>query len=152
MEKDSAITFRINGELKRKIETAAKKQGITTPTYMINALTFYGGFDKDFLNEIQLDADKLKLPMPTVIQQLLMTYLSTESAIMCVFKTGSKTYKRAFQYDENGLIEGKRHTDLVHEQVSKEISALRKKLENAVKAGKPVLVTRDDAALMTARL
>jgi len=55
--------------------------------------------------------------MSTVIQQLLQAYVSADCAIMEVFGTGGKTYSRAFQYDEDGLIEGNKHSDLVFAQV-----------------------------------
>lgn len=152
MEKDAILHIRISAKQKKNIEAEAKKQNVNVPKYVLEALNFYSAFDVHFLEHIYDTAEKVKLPMSTVIQQLLVAYINADIAIMDVFGTGGKTYKRAFQYDENGLIEGNKHADLVYEQTKKEISVLRTKLENAVKAGTPVLITRDDAALMAARL
>ncbi len=150
--KDALLQVKITARQKKQIETAAKAQDVKVPAYVLAALDFYGSFDVHFLEHIYSTAEKVKLPMSTVIQQLLVAYINTEIAAMEGFGTGGKTYKRAFQYDENGLIEGIKHADLVYEQVKKEVSTLRTKLENAVKAGEPVVITREDAALMAARL
>ena len=152
MNKESLLQVRITEKQKEKIEAEAKKQGVKVPEYVLAALDFYGSFDVHFLEHINATAEKMKLSMPIVIQQLLQAYISADCAIMEVFGTGGKTYKRAFQYDENGLIEGNKHADLVYEQVKEEISTLRTKLENAVKKGKPVLISKEDASLMAARL
>ena len=136
----------------KRIEADAKKLEMTVPEYVLGAVDFFSGFDRDFFKHINEVSEMLKVPMSTVIQQLLAQYIAQDKAVMDCFGTGSKTFSRAFQYDDNGLIEGNKHSDLVYEQVKKEITALREKLENAVKEKKPVLITRDDAALMSARL
>jgi hypothetical protein len=152
MNKNSLLQVRLTETQKNKIEAEAKKQNVKVPEYVLEAIEFYASFDVHFLEHIYSTAEKMKLPMPTVIQQLLQAYISADCAIMELFGTGGKTYKRAFQYDENGLIRGIQHANLVYEQVKEEISILRTKLENAVKKGKPVLITKEDAALMAARL
>ena len=152
MDKDAVLHVRINSKQKNKIEAEAKKQNVKVPQYVSEAIDFYSAFDVHFLEHIYATAEKMKLPMPTVIQQLLVAYINADCAVMEVFGTGGKTYKRAFQYNENGLIEGNKHADLVYKQVMEEISVLKTKLGKAVKAGKPVLITRDDAAIMAARL
>lgn len=152
MEKDAILHIRINKNKKNKIEKDAEKQGLNVPAYVSAAIDFYGSFDVHFLEQMNMTAEKLKLPIPTVIQQLLVAYTSADIAIMKTFGTGGKTYQRAFQYDENGLIEGIEHMNLVRSQVSGESSNLIKKLEKGVRTGKPVLITKDDAMLLAARL
>jgi hypothetical protein len=150
--KDKNLNIRISAVQKKKIEDDAKKYGVGVPKYVLNAADFYSGFDVHFLEHIKSTAQKVKLPMATVMQQLLVAYVHADTAIMEVFGTGGKTYQRAFQYDENGLIEGTKHADMVYDQVKNEISILREKLENAVKSRKAVVITGDDAAIMAARL
>ncbi len=150
--KTNLIQVRVSEKQKAQIDAAAKAEDVKVPEYILNALDFYAGFDVHFLEHIYATAQKMKLPIPTVIQQLLVAYINADAAIMEGFGTGGQTYRRAFQYDETGLIEGSKHGELVYEQVKEEISALRKKIENAVKAKKPVLITREDAALIAARL
>ena len=151
--KDALLQVKITKDQKKQIESAAKAQDVKVPEFVLAALDFYTGFDVHFLEHIHATAKKVKLPMPTVMQQLLVAYINADIAVMDLFGTGTgKTYRRAFQYDENGLIEGDKHANLVHSQVKNEISALREKLEKAVKASKPVMITRDEVALMAARL
>jgi len=96
-------------------------------------------------------AERLHLPFGVFIQQLLTTQSATDAAILSVHGEGNiNTYAHAFQFDQNGLIQGRKHFDLVFNQVKK-IETLRKAGEEAVKAKKPVLVTEDDASLMAAR-
>jgi len=148
--KDSILHIRIKGDQKERIAAEAEKQGVNVPEYVLGALEFYSGLDVSFLKHIRNEAEKVKLPMSTVIQQLLVAYLAADVANIEDFKAGGKTYHRAFQYDETGLIEGDKHSQLVYKQQKKENSVLRQKLENAVKAGEPVMITWQDAANIAA--
>lgn len=150
--KESVLHIRISDKQKAKIENAAKAQDVKVPQYVLEALDFYGGFDVHFLEHIYSTAQKMKLPMPIVIQQLLEAYINADVAIMEVFGTGGQTYRRAFQYDEAGLIEGIKHADLVYSQVKKEALDLKKKLKRGSETGAPVKISKEDAALMAARL
>ena len=150
--KDALLQVKITKRQKKQIETAAKAQDVKVPAYVLEALDFYGSFNVHFLEHIYSTAEKVKLPMSKVIQQLLVAYINADTAIIEEFGTGGKTYQRAFQYDKDGLIEGIEHMDLVYKQVKKEACALREKLENAAKDGYPVMITKEDAALMAARL
>lgn len=100
MKKDTVLHVRITGKQKEKIEAEAKKQNVKVPQYVIEALDFYAGFDVHFLECMYSTAEKMKLPMPTVIEHLLQSYLSTDGARAEVFGTGGKAYRRAFQYDD----------------------------------------------------
>ncbi len=150
MSKDAILHIRINGKQKQKIEAEAKKQDLNVPKYVTEALEFYSSFDIHFLEQIYMTAEKMKLPMPIVIQQLLQAYISADYARMEAFgsSAGAKTYKRAFQYDENGLIEGTRHSDLVYEQELKEALEVRDRLFSTSKTGVSYTTNAEGAAYL----
>jgi hypothetical protein len=152
MAKTGMMGVRVTGEEKAHYEAEAKKQAITLGQYMTEALEFYSSFDVHFLEHIYDTAQKMKLPMPKVIQNLLVAYTNAELAQMEVFKIGSVTYRRAFQFSEKdgSLIEGIEHMDLVYEQTKKDLLLLKTRLEQGVKKGEPVFIRNEDAVMMAA--
>ena len=148
MAKDAILHIRISAEQKARIEAEARKQDVTTAQYVIEALDFYSTLDVHFLESMHMTAEKVKLPMSKVIQNLLVAYINTELAQMDFLNTGGITYQRAFQWDKDGLIEGIKHMDLTYNQAKEEYVFLREKLEKANKDGQSVLITHREAALI----
>ena len=148
--KDAVLHVRITNSQKQKIEAEAKKQDVTVPEYVLEALEFYSSFDVHFLEHIYSLAEKVRLPMPIVIEHLLQAYLGSEAANIEIFKNKTRIFQRAFQYDENGLITGNRLSDLAYQQQKKESEALYQKLLEHAESEEtePIMITREEAALL----
>jgi hypothetical protein len=143
MNKDERLVMLITKEQKDKIKAESKKQNINEPEYVRQAIEFYSTFDVHFLEHIYALGEKTKLPMPLVIQQLLASYLAQDDAYMDKFKKPSKAFQRAFQYDENGLIQGNAHSDLVFEQTKEDIEKFKGYLIETNEAGKPMWIPKE---------
>lgn len=132
MAKDEILHLRIAGEQKKKIKLEAKRRGVTVPGYVIEALSFFGCFDFEFLRHHADTAKGLHLPFGVFIQQLLTTYMAEDCARLAVNGEGTvETYGRAFVFDGGGLVTGRRHFDMVFEEAKKEAEGLRGKPEKA---------------------
>jgi hypothetical protein len=134
------------------IRKAAEDRNMKTPEFVNEALDFYGAFDVGFLDQMQITAGKLDLQIPRVIENLLQTYIATDSAISETFKTQAHTFKRAFQYDERGLIKGSRLSNKVYKDQKKTAQDLLKRLKEASEQGTETFISKQDAGLLTAIL
>ena len=148
--KTDYLTIRITPDKKAYLEIRAQIMKMTFTDLLITGATMYADFDPDFLKQMKEIAEKVKLDMPTVIQQLLLVYAAQDAAILKTFGV-SKTYQRAFQFNEHGLITGNQLSDAVFAEVKEAALALRERLEGNRGAGAPLKISKDTAALLAAR-
>ena len=148
--KEVLFQLKITEEQRQKIATEAKKRAINDPQYVREAIDFYSSFDVHFLEKIYTHAESQKIPMPKVIQNLLCSYFGQDYAFMEVFGKPTRAFARAFQHDENGLIEANDLSDLVERQTKEDIAGLREKLVESVQDGKAAHITKEEASILGA--
>jgi len=149
MAKEEIMAVRMTTEQREKINEEARKQNLTGPAYVLQALDFYASFDVHFLEQINITAEKMQLPLTTVIQNLLLAYIAADSAMLETYKTPPKTFKRAFQFsDQMTLITGTDLSHLVFDQTKTDAEALKKKLDNSVRTGKPARITTEEGVFL----
>ena len=150
-KKTKTFLIRVSEEDHFKILQASEK--LTTSEYLRQCEKFYRAFDPDLIHQLEKAAELSKQDIPTVITQLLLTYMGQDFAINeTMGKT--KTWARAFQYDSTGrLITGNELSDKVTAEVKEAALGLKKRLEG-MKEGKvkQTVVTRAEAGLMSAQL
>ena len=151
--KEEILAVRISKEHKQELAADMEEKHFKKlPHYLLAALDFYKGFDVHFLEHIQALADKVQLPLPTVIQHLLQTLIAEQAAVTDVLGVTPKIFKRSFQYDADGLVTGNRLSDLVYEQQKQAAEELLEKLQKCANTGDDVRITRDEAAMIAAIL
>lgn len=133
---------------RRIMDKEAERQGINLVEYLRQAFDFYSEFDIDFLKQIQPMAKEMRVPLPILMQNLLMAYIATERAAIDVFKVQPKTFQRAFQTEGTKLITTRKLSDIVYSQAKKDASAVKERLEMGVRDNKPVHITTAQAAFI----
>lgn len=146
------LCFVTTPENKKEIEGEAKRRGIKTPEYLRQCVDFHASFDSDFLAQVQPVADEMKVPLATLIQNLIMAYMATERAAMDVFGVQPKTFQRAFQFDGTSLITSGKLSDIVYDQAKKDAETVRKRLEEGVRDNKAVRIDTAQAAFVAAHV
>jgi len=150
--KEDLLQVKITKKGKAQIIAAAKAQDLKMAAYVLQGLDFYSTFDIHFLEQINVTAEKLKLPLPIVIQSLLQAYIAGESAMLDTYGHEPKIFARAFQFDEKGLIMGNKLSHLVYDQTKVDAEALKEKLTAAVEDGLPVRISNEESVFLAARL
>ena len=137
---------------KEQIDILRASGKLNSSQYLRKCERFFRSFDPDFMANLQKAADSNSIDVPTLITQLLMTWMATEKAILDVFGS-SKVWQRAFQLGPNGLRVGDELSDQVYAEVKEEALGLKKRLEKMKKGKvKQTVVTREEATLMSASL
>ena len=137
---------------KEQIDILRASGKLNSSQYLRKCERFFRKFDPDFMAQLQKAADSNTTDVPTLITQLLTTWMATEKAILDVFGS-SKVWQRAFQLGPNGLRVGGELSDQVYAEVKGEAMALKKRLEGMAEGkAESTIITRKEAALMAARL
>jgi hypothetical protein len=151
-ERAEGTGVRLKPSEKVYLETQAAKLGMTLSDLLRAGAILYASFEPAFLEVLRAKSGQAGVEPATALQQLLQTYLATEAAILSVFGGQSRTFVRAFQRDVAGLVTGDRLSRLVFEQVQAEAVEMRKKIERTLKKGSTTTITKNQAALLAARL
>lgn len=151
-KKTERLIVLISPEQAAEIDTAAKAQGVDIPEYTRKAISFYSHMNVDFFAQLQPVADEMKVPLPTLIQNLLMSYVATEKAALDVFNVQPKAFQRAFQFDGKALITTGKLSDLVYVQAKKDAEAVKERLEEGVREKKAVHITTAQAAFVASHV
>ncbi len=146
-EEMRTLTIRLPIRLKVALQQWAVEREMTFTDLLLKGAAMYSAFTDGFLSEMQKVAANLEVgDVAVVMQQLLVSYANSERADIDVFKSKSKTFSRAFQYDDHGLIKGDRHADLVYEQRKADNLKLLAKATVAAKTAEPTLYTCEEMA------
>lgn len=151
MIKSDLLHLKITPEQKQRIKNEANSRGEKFTDFVLNGLDFYASFPPEFLDQINIIAEKVKQDIPTVIQHMLLTYTATDAAISETFGL-SKTFSRAFQYDEKGLVTGTALSNLVFNQVDAEVKKLVKRIKKGADQKVSVPIDVGEALLIAGRL
>jgi hypothetical protein len=147
--KTELLQVAVTPEQKEKYEAEAKKQDVSLSDYMRECLDNWSTFDVHFLEHMNIISEKLKFPMPIVIQNFITAFITAESAMLETYGTSPKTYKRAFQFSDAGeLITGNELSSLVYEQTKKDAETLKRKLEDSARTGKPAKITTEEGTFL----
>ena len=131
MAKSEVLAVRITDEKRKMIEARAKELKVKVPRFVNDAIEFYGSFNPGFLEQIQTVAGQLLLPVPTVLQNLLMSYMASEKATLDVFPGGRpKAFQRAFQFEGTSLIVTDDLSEKVYAQAKRDAETVKRKLED----------------------
>ena len=154
-KKDDPMTETIQTRFSpsEKIKVLQAAENLKVSEYLRRCETFHRSFNSDFLAQIEKAAEISKTDIPTVITQLLLTYMAQDSAINETIGT-TKTWARSFQYDSSGrLITGNELSEKVTKEVKEAAGGLKKRLEG-MKGGKAesITISRSEASMMSARL
>ena len=150
-QKGINTAFRISVGERERLEKRAAEMKISPSELIRRASNLYLNFDESFLEQMEKTAIAVKLDVSTTIQQLMTVYVATDAAIVEKFGI-SKTFERAFQYDQNGLITGNEHAKKVKDEVLAGIDGLMGKLKESQKIGKEAFITKPEAVLLAARV
>jgi len=152
IKKTERLIVLVSMDQAEEIEAAAEAQGMDIPEFSRKAIRFYTTFSADFLAQVQPVADEMKIPLPTLIQNLLMSYMATEKASIDVFGVQPKTFQRAFQFDGTSLITSGRLSDIVFDQAKADAQAVKTRLEEGVRDNKAVRITTAQTAFVAAHV
>lgn len=155
--KEESINVKVTEEEKRRFIDGAEKRDMTTSGLMREATDFYLAFPKEFLDVVKISADPLKMAVPTVIVYLLNYYLAQENALIEFFKkhTGAATthtFKRAFQYNQQGLIDSDEISEKVQKEITEKLEAIWEKSQKAHRAGKKPELNLEEDLLLSQRV
>lgn len=150
--KTERLIVLISQDQAAKIEAAAGSQGLDIPEFSRKAIDFYVNFDADFLAQVQPVADEMKVPLPTLIQNLLMSYMATEKASIDVFKVQPKAFQRSFQFEGKTLITTGKLSDIVYGQAKKDAEVVKERLEEGTRENKAVKITTAQAAFVASHV
>jgi hypothetical protein len=151
-EKAENTAIRLKPSEKLYLEKRAAELGMTLSDLLRAGARLYAGFERDFLEAVWTKSGEAGVEPAIVVQQLLQTYIATEAAILKVLGGQSKTWVRAFQKDIAGLVSGDRLNRIVFDQVQAEAMDLRKKLVGSARTGVATKITKEEAALLAARV
>lgn len=149
--RDEAILLKLTEEEKTKYSEAAQAREMTVVGFLREAADFYLSFPLEFLQAVKISADPLKMSIPTVIVYLLNYYLAQESAFLEFFKT-TQTFKRAFQYNEAGLLNTDEIADRVQNEIRDRLKELIQKIQKAKKTGKRTELNLEETMLMAQKM
>ena len=153
LNKDELLAVKCTKLQKKMILDSAKVYGMKVPDIVRFSINFFTNFDRDFIEEIENVADRMQLPLSSVIQNLLVFYTAKDKAMLDNFGTNPMTYNRAFVFDADAnLLEGNELSELVYNKYSEEIQDLKRKLKKGSEKKCPVHITSHEAGLMSARL
>ena len=154
-KKDGPLTEKlmVRFSVSEKLEIFRAAGKLNSSEYLRRCEIFHRSFDADFMAQLEQAASLSKTDVPTVIQQLLLTYMAQDFAINQELGP-TKTWARAFSYDSSGrLVSGNELSDRTAAEVKTAVRELKKKLES-MKDGKVdnIVISRREATLMTASL
>jgi hypothetical protein len=150
--KTELIQIVVTPEQKKKIVQEAKKHDQGLSDYIRDSLSSWASFDVHFLEQVNMTAEKMHLPLTLAIQNLLQAYMATESAVLETYGTPPKTFRRAFQFDQDGLITGNKLSEMVFQQAKKDAAAVKERLEESVREKKAVRITTAEGAFIASHV
>lgn len=143
------ITY-VSSDLGREIEAAAKAHKLDVPEFSRQAIEFYSDFDPDFLKQVKKIADGLRLPVAITVQNLLMSFIAHEAAVLETFPNWRpKMTERAFQLEGGKLVTSDKLSEIAKAQALRDAQAIRGKLVE-VKKGGEAKITYTQAATLAA--
>lgn len=150
-KKTVIISLVIPVELKKRLQDVAKQRGYTMTSLLLAGGEMLADFDVDFLKEMEAFSKRTRLPIWTVIQNLLTVYVARDVALSEIF--GSSTWREAFRFDDAGIISNNRLSADVYEHTKAEAESLLKRLQaSAAGAEKETYISRHEAGLLAAVL
>lgn len=149
-EKTELVQMKLTPDFKKKIQKAAKSEGLNVPQFMAMTIEFFMTFNEGFLSQMAMTAEKMKLSVPITIQNFLQAYMAHEAAALEMCGSVSRTFKRAFQFDAGGLIMGNRLSEIIFEQEKKDMEALEERLRESAETGEPAHLTVDEKPFLAA--
>lgn len=146
--RDDQILVRVTKEKKREILDASIERDITMSEVVNRSVDFFLGFPPAFLEEIERIAETVKMPIQTVLANLLMVYVAEDKAILDNFGV-SKTYEMAFRFrPEGGLIQGDEVSKTTYEEMDKACKEVLKKLKRTSKTGEASFLSKLEASII----
>jgi len=143
--KTESLFLKLTPELKEKGEKTAKEWGVKFPDFVRDSIEFYASFSEGFLSQMNITASSMKLPIPVIIENLLMTYIAADSARLDVFGVKPKAFQRAFLFTEKGLITGAQVSEICYEMAINDAKNVKKRLEIGVERGEMVQINTEEA-------
>jgi len=147
-KKTELLQVKMTLEQREEIGRAAEIRNQKVAEFCIEALHFYCSFTPGFLDQMGVTAEQMHLPLSTVIQNLLQVYTAQDHARYEICGLPSKAIRRAFQFDENGLVFGNRLSEIAFEQYKNDLEMVRNRLENAVNEGKLTKISDEEAVFL----
>jgi hypothetical protein len=142
---------RIPAAKKRKLQEVAQRRGVTLTDLLIEGAEMLADFDDDFLKQINAAAESNRLPVTTVLVNLLLAYTARESATAEVFGV-SDIFQAAFRHDENGLVTGNALSAAVYAESREAAMNLLRRIRHSAENGADIKISRPEAAMLASAI
>jgi len=146
--RDDQMILRVNMDERVQIVDAAMERDTTISALIRDAVKFYLGFPAGFIEQMEKVAKEYKTDVSTIISRFMLVYVATDAAIVKNFGI-SKTYDRAFRFDEKGrLMQMEQISDNTLEEVDKICKEVLKKLKRTSRTGEESVLTKEEAGFI----